>query len=90
MWNFTQGTGGAATEFRMKCGNTSNTYTKITVIANAAAREMNVKDAISGNATWFCAVFAANQYGESGPSNEVNFVAGVTPSSPTSLVIQAQ
>ena len=93
MWDWTQGAApndGTPDEFRVKCGGVSGTYTKITVVVGSAVRELPVKSAITGSGDWFCVVTAANQFGESGPTNEVPFVAGVGPSSPTNLVIQAQ
>ena len=89
LWDWTQGTGGAATEFRAKCGQVSGTYTKVTILANPAARSMPVKDAILGSGNWFCAVSAANRYGESGLSNEVPFDAGDIPSNPSNVRVGA-
>ena len=90
-WTWTpDATSGTPSEFRMKCGATSGNYTKVTVVADSNAREMAVKDAITGNGNWFCAVSAANQFGESGLSNEVPFVAGAAPSGGLKLTVQAQ
>lgn len=89
VWDWTQGTGGTADEFRVKCGQTSGTYTKITSVA-PTLRELAVSTAIAGNGNWFCVVTAANSFDESGPSSEVPFVAGVGPSSPSNLRLQAQ
>lgn len=89
-WDWTQGAGGMVEEFRVKCGNTSGNYTRVTSLANPAAREVAVRDAIAGSGNWFCVVTAANQFGESGVSNEVPFVAGAAPSSPTNTRVTAQ
>ena len=89
-WTWTQGTGGSVSEFRMKCGQTTGIYTKVTVLAVPVARSMPVKTAIAGPGNWFCAVTAANQFGESGPSNEIAFAAGNVPIAPTGLQIIAQ
>ena len=90
MWSWAQSTGGVAAEFRVKCGNTAGTYTKVSVLADSAAREIPVASAITGPGNWFCVVSAANQFGESGPSNEVNFAAGNAPLAPSGLQIIAQ
>jgi len=84
-WDWTQGTGGAVTEFRIKCGTAVGTYPNVTVVANPAARSFPVKSAIGGAGAYHCVVTAANQYGESPQSGEVFFSAGVTPSSPSNL-----
>ena len=83
------GNGGIPDTFRMKCGNQTGVYTKITDVAYPT-NSMPVKSAISGSGNWFCVVTASNQFGESGPSNELPFVAGAIPSSPTSLTVLAQ
>lgn len=83
-WDYTQGTGGVAAEFRMKCGVASATYTKITIVP-VTQKSLPVNQAIPAIGTYFCVVTAANEYGESGPSNEVNFTAGNAPSDPLNL-----
>ena len=88
-WTWAQGAGGAATEFRVKCGQTSGVYTRTTIVAHPTM-SVNVKDAITGNGNWFCVVTAANSFGESGASNEIPFVAGAAPSNSPVLTIQAQ
>lgn len=89
-WQWTQGSGGAADGFNVKCGNTPGNYTRITAINNPAARSVDVKDAITGSGQWFCTVTAFNQFDESAGASEVNFFAGAGPSAPTNLIIQAQ
>jgi hypothetical protein len=78
----------------MKCGNAAGSYVKFTTIVRAPTAtgpyEMPLSQAISGTGNWFCAVSAANQVGESGLSNEVNFEAGAIPVGPTGLVVTGQ
>ena len=88
-WTWTQGTGGPATEFHVKCGSATNTYTRVTTVA-PTARSLPVKDGITGSGNWYCAVSAVNQYGESANSNEVFFSAGAGPSAPTNFGVSAQ
>ncbi len=84
------GTTDFPTEFRCKCGNSPGNYTKITVIADPAARQCPVKTAIGSSGDWFCVVTAANLYGESGPTNEVFFSAGSPPINPKNAGIKTQ
>jgi len=87
-WQYTQGAV-AANEFRMKCGTTTGVYTRTTVIADVTLRSILIRSAIGGSGVWFCKDFAANKFGESAGSNEVNFDAGDSPSSSVSnLAIQ--
>ena len=89
-WEWTQGVGGAVSEFRVKCGTATGSYSKVTILADPAARTMPVKNAIAGAGKWFCVATAANPFGESGPTNEVTFDAGVVPVSPANLSVQVQ
>lgn len=92
-WTWAQGpapTDGMASEFRVKCGPSSNSYTRTTVIADPAARQTPIRPLIGGSGLWFCAVTAANKFGESGPSNEINFDAGAVPSNPANAMVTAQ
>lgn len=88
-WTWTKGTGGDATEFRVKYGQATGTYTKTTPVP-APATTTALVSAIAGPGQWYCVVTAANEFGESPPSNEIAFRAGQVPSSPNDLVIQAQ
>lgn len=81
--------GGAVGEYRVKCGSISGNYTKITPVA-APATSIPVRDAIDGLGAWFCVVTAANQFGESGPSNEITFEAGMKPGAPTGLILRGE
>lgn len=89
-WQWVQGTGGLVAEFHVKCGSATGNYTKVTVLVGSAVRATPIKDVITGSGNWFCTVSAVNQYGESANANEVNFAAGATPSSPTSVTVTAQ
>jgi hypothetical protein len=89
-WSWSQGSGSAATQFIVKCGTTTGVYTKITSLTDVTARSVPISTAIAGPGTWFCVVTAANQFGESAPTNEVSFNAGSIPVSATSLTVQAQ
>jgi hypothetical protein len=84
-WEWTQGTGGTVTEFRIKCGPSVGVYPNVTVVPNPGARSFPVKQAIGGAGTYHCVLTAANAYGESAPSAAVFFVAGATPSTPSNL-----
>lgn len=94
-WNWAKGTevgvnDGDVSEFRMKCGASTGVYTKTTVIADSAARSTPISAVVDGPGEYFCVVTAANAVGESGPSNEVNFIAGSLPSAATGLTIESQ
>lgn len=90
-WSWAADAGGGTPDgFKVKCGNTTGNYTRITTITNPAARTVDVKDAITGSGQWFCTVTAFNQFDESAGANEVSFFAGAGPSAPTNFVIQAQ
>lgn len=84
-WDWAQGTGGAVAEFRIKCGPAVGNYPTVTIVANPAARNFPVKNAVSGQGTWHCIMTAANQYGESPPTGDVFFAAGVSASSPSNF-----
>ena len=90
LWTWTQGTGGAATEFLVKCGAATGIYTAVTRLADPAARSVAVSAVVSGLGPYFCVVSAANQFGQSPNSNEVAFAAGVAPLAPTNLLIEVQ
>lgn len=81
--------GGTVGEYRVSCGPASGNYTKVTVVP-APATSLAGKDAIDALGFWFCVVTAANQFGESGPSNELSFEAGMRPGAPTGLILRAQ
>lgn len=87
-WNAPVG-GGAVGEYRVSCGPASGNYTKITPVP-ATSTSIPVKDAIDGLGAWFCVVTASNQFGQSGPSNEIAFEAGMKPSNPTGLILRGE
>ena len=89
-WEWAQGTGGAATEFRVLCGPTTGVYTLPPVVVAAPATEVPVRQVAATPGTYFCVVVAANLFGVSGASNEVAFQAGSPPSPPGGLTIRAQ
>ena len=84
-WDWTQGAGGPVEQFKIKCGPATGSYTMTTLVAQPTARSFPVKNAIAGAGSYYCVVTAANSTGESPPSGEVFFVAGVTPSSPSNF-----
>jgi len=89
-WSWAQGTGGPVAEFRVKCGTVSGTYPTVKTIVDPAARSLAVNQVISTPGAYFCVVTAANQFGESLPTNEVSFAAGNVPPAPLQLEIVVQ
>lgn len=81
--------GGTVAEYRVKCGSASGIYTKITPVP-APAISIPVRDAIDGLGIWFCVVTSRNQFGESGPTNEITFEAGMKPGAPTGLILRGE
>ena len=81
----------AAVSFRVKCGPASGNYsfpvyshTDLGTLSDTLKAVL--PSGVSG--TTFCVVTAVNQYGESGPSNEVSFQVGQAPNAPTALTIR--
>src|SRR5262245_34437356 len=94
-WTWSLGTGGALAEFRIKCGAATGQYTTTFVHRPALPPATSVflqpvKPVITAPGTYFCVVTAANQFGESNPTNEVQFTAGSRPVAPTNLGITTQ
>lgn len=89
-WNWSVGTGSPVEEFRVKCGPSTGSYTITHIVADPAARSVPVKDLITNAGTYFCAVSAANAFGESALSNEISFDTGSIPLPPTNLKVSAQ
>lgn len=87
VWQASVG-GGQVGEYKVKCGPTTGNYTQTTAVV-ATQTSVPVKNVISGIGVWFCAVTASNQFGESGPSNEISFEAGTKPNNPTGLILQS-
>lgn len=86
-WQWDQGAGAPANGFDVKCGQASGVYTKVTIVTPSTIKEVTVKDTISGPGSWFCAVSAFNEFGDSNLSNEVTFRAGIAPNDPSTLII---
>ncbi len=89
-WEWVQGTGGPADEFRIKCGPTSGNYATTYTVPDPSLRSIPVKDVVGTSGNYFCVVSAANAFGESGVSNEVFFDAGTIPVGPTNLKVTVQ
>jgi hypothetical protein len=81
-------------KFIVKCGREAGVYTRLTELPYSASPTGSfsapLRPLIAGNGNWFCAVSAANVFGESENSNEVPFVVGVKPSAPTNAEVVAQ
>lgn len=88
-WDWLQKTGGAVEKFNVKCGQSPGAYTKITTIADPAARSAPVKDIIAGSGNWFCTVNAENSFGVSPDASEIPFVAGAVPLAPSGTRVTA-
>ncbi len=86
-WLWNQSSGGSVSEFRIKCGPTSGNYTAVHTIVNPAARSEPVLNVVNTPGKYFCVITAANQFGESGRSNEVEFDAGDIPVAPTGFAV---
>ena len=84
-WDWSQGTGGPVESFRIKCGPSTGTYTTTAVVGQPTARQYPVRQVIGGAGAYYCVITALNASGESPPSGEVFFVAGVTPSTPSNF-----
>ena len=89
-WQWTQGIGGVAAEFHVKCGPASGSYSLPIVKIPAPVLTVPIKSVTPAVGKYFCVVTAANQYGESAPSNEVAYDAGTVPAAPTAATIQSQ
>lgn len=87
VWNWTQGTGGPAEKFVVKCGPTAGTYPTLLELPDPAARSVPVNKVATKPGQYFCVVVAANSIGQGGASNEVSFQAGQTPDSATGLTL---
>lgn len=82
----------APTSYNVKCGVATKVYTiivPVTPVAPALTPPTTVPvKAILTPGMWFCAVTAANQFGESPPSNELTLNAGYAPAAATAFGIQ--
>ncbi len=86
-WAWTQATGGPVAEFRVKCGAVSKVYTITKILVDPTARTVPLSQIVTSVGKYFCAVSAANQYGESNMSNEVFFDAGRVPADATGFSV---
>ena len=86
-WVWAQGTGGPVAEFRVKCGIVAKVYTITKVLVDPTARTFPVSQVVTSVGKYFCAVSAANAFGESGASNEVFFDAGRAPADATGFSV---
>jgi len=73
VWNAPR-EGGPVAEYRVKCGPEPGNYTLPVARIAPPATRLPVERAVPGPGTYFCVVQAANQYGESEASNEVEVV----------------
>lgn len=90
-WDWAPDADGAQpTEFRVYCGQSSKSYTKVTAVQPATVRQVPIKQITDGLGQWYCAITAANADGESGASAEVPFVGVAVPSTPSNPRVQAQ
>jgi hypothetical protein len=100
-WQWVRGTqagvnDGIPTEWRFYCGSSAGApgavAIKIPYVAAASGTTYStpIKTVTPAVGTYFCSVAAANQFGETGRSNEVTFQAGVVPSAATNLLIKSQ
>lgn len=83
-WDWEKGNGGNVELFLVKCGNVSGNYTLV-VSVPSTSRQVNVSAVIPTVGEYFCVVTAKNKFGESGPSNEIHFEAGLAPVGPANL-----
>lgn len=84
MWDWEKGTGGDVELFMVKCGNQSGVYST-TVSVDKSTFQAKVSSVVPSVGEYFCVVTAKNRFGESNPSNEVHFEAGIVPVGPANL-----
>ncbi len=87
-WDWVRGAppnDGDPLEWRLKCGPTSGNYTRTVVIADPAARSVNMRTAIGTSGKYFCVLVPYTLAGESGASSELFFTAGAPASTPTNF-----
>ncbi len=71
-----QGKGDQVSEFRVKCGTTSGRYELPVVRVPFPNLEVPIKQVAKKPGRYFCVVTAANESGESRPTNEISFNIG--------------
>ncbi len=74
--------GGKVEEYRVKCGIEPGVYTLPVVKVLPPATGTPIKSAVPAPGKYFCVVTAANEHGESDPSNEVAVLLTATTSEP--------
>ena len=82
--------GGTPTKYRVQCGVAPGAYTLPVQEVPSPIREIPVQVVVTREGAYFCVVTAANDFGESGASNEVQFRAGTAPASPQALRVVGQ
>ncbi len=83
------GQGSKPDTYHVKCGDSTGNYNHPQVNVPSDRNSTPVKSAIPGIGAYFCVVTASNQFGQSGPSNEINFEAGSKPDNPTGTHLEA-
>ncbi|MGH7775197.1 MAG: hypothetical protein ACREQA_23470 [Candidatus Binatia bacterium] len=68
-----QGKDDQASEFRIRCGTVSGKYDLPIVRVPFPNLEVPIKQVATKPGRYFCVVTAANEFGESSPSNEISF-----------------
>jgi hypothetical protein len=87
-------TSGIPTSYTLKCGPTKGgpyTLTKNYPIGGPETVTGGIaplSDLITTSGTYFCVVSASNSTGESAPSTETMFQAGLVPGAPTGLAVK--
>jgi len=81
--------GSPVTDYVVQCGPSTGVY-QSGVTVPAPQTTFSVASVVPSPGTYFCVVVARNQFGMSGPSNEVTFQAGSPPGPPSGLTIRAQ
>lgn len=90
VWNvWVVGQGSKPDTYHVKCGDSTGNYNHPQVDVPSERNSTPVKSAIPGIGAYFCVVTASNQFGESGPSNEISFEAGSKPDPPTNTRLEA-
>jgi hypothetical protein len=91
-WQWSLGTGMDAKEWHWKCGPATGQYTQaITIVKGSpiagATYQLPANKLLPAPGVWFCVNLAANDYGESAPTNEVAGDFGLAPVPAAKLVI---
>ncbi len=75
-----QGKSDQASEFLIRCGTVSGRYEFPAVRVPFPNLEVLIKQVVTKPGRYFCVVTAANEFGESSPSNEISFKIDPHPS----------